>query len=152
MTSRDFHDWPAQEPPADFAERAVSAILAGDALPVAHRSKRRWPALLAVAVVFAGAGAWAAMGGWRPGSPAPVVEPPPPPAVPPPAETVEPVRAPALPREPTDGGVATVRVRPRPSATASGQPPPPEPPDAGRWIMVPSCTCSPFEGICSCVE
>lgn len=152
MTSRELHDWPAQQPPADFAERAVLAILTADAPPAPRRSPRRWPALLAVAAVFAGAGAWAAMGGWRPDAPVPAVEPAPPPVPPPPASApVEPRREPAPPLEPEDAGVASVRVRPRPSATASAQAAA-EPPDAGRWIMVPSCTCSPFEGICSCVE
>ena len=58
MTTQDLNQWPAQEPPDAFADRAVSAMVASRVAAPRRRMERRWGAGLALAAVRAAAGAW----------------------------------------------------------------------------------------------
>ena len=142
MTSLHPRDWPAQEPPADFAER--TALLLLEQRRRSLRLRRRTLTGGAVAAVMIAGGAWGFARSARPReamqslpasaatlevvAPAPKIEPP---SVVPPA--LEP-RAP-------------IPLRHRKSETHA----PTAPPDAGRKVILPRCNCSPSEAtICDC--
>ncbi len=142
MTSLHPRAWPAQEPPADFAER--TALLVLEQRRRSLRLRRRALTGGAVAAVMIAGGAWGFARSARPReavqslpastatlevvSPAPKIEPPS-------------VAAPALePRAP-------VPLRHRKSEAYA----PTAPPDAGRKVILPRCNCSPSEAtICDC--
>jgi hypothetical protein len=142
MTSLHPRAWPAQEPPADFAERTALRVL--EQRRRSLRLRRRALTGGAVAAVMIAGGAWGFARSARPReamqsfpastatlevvSPAPKIEPP---SVVPPA--LEP-RAP-------------VPLRHRKSEAYA----PTAPPDAGRKVILPRCNCSPNEAtICDC--
>lgn len=142
MTSLHPRAWPAQEPPADFAER--TALLVLEQRRRSLRVRRRALTGGAVAAVMMAGGAWGFARTARPGeamqsppastatlevvAPAPKIEPP---SVVPPA---------LEPRGP-------VPLRRRKSEVYA----PTAPPDAGRKIILPRCNCSPSEAtICDC--
>ena len=138
-----FDAWHAQEPPADFAERAVRRFLQqrrrGGWTP------RRWFALGAIAATTVAGAAWGYSAFTAREVPAVRVAPPvePPTPAPPPKVTAAPPPVAVAPPAPSP---VLVPARPvhRPSA------PPATAPDAGRRVMVPRCACD-NDVLCSCL-
>jgi hypothetical protein len=149
--SDDFNRWPAQEPPDDFADRAVAAMLSADRAP--RRLGPRWFIPLAAAAILVGSASWAMIGLDR----APAEELAPSADVPPPAKTFVPDPAPpvradvsAVP-EPADEPPPSAR----PAPVAKAPEPESEPesaPDAGSFVVVPRCICEHGTVICHCVD
>ena len=148
--SDDWNRWPAQEPPDDFADRAVAAMLRTDRAP--RRMGGRWFIPLAAAAILVGSASWARITSQQVPEGAPV----------PSAEPAPEIFAPELPLPPTVRGAAPTAPepepevklpppRPRPSAPAVEAPPESEP-DAGTMVVVPRCICEHGTLICSCVE
>ncbi len=152
--THDWQGWEAQQPPTDFADRAVAAMLS-----TPKRRRRRRPrtiGLLSLAALLVGTAAWAAIANHQTevtqtpaanptierlvppmplkmGKPVPVVkkEPPAPPVV----------------KKPPTVGLPKVMPKPVP------QPPQTAPssrPDAGKMIMLPRCHCDNTGLMCSC--
>ena len=162
MDKYDFSRWTAQKPPVDFADKAVSAMLApqAKAKPKRQQKRRRWPGFLVLAAAFVGTTAWATLG--RQQAPE---EPPPPvvyvyreirsavpkPVTPPsagqavkPQEEAEPEPAPP-PRR--------VAASPPPQAPAASASAPPRVDLLGpKVVRYPRCECQPHVSFCSCVE
>jgi hypothetical protein len=151
MTNR-WDAWKAQEPPADFAARTVTAVLAERAQRRRARriAARRAVVACAMAAVMVASVAWGYTA-WKTrvesferASPAPIV------AVHDArsATTPTPAWSSVVPSPP-----ASAEVPPAPIATT----PPVRKkvdvaslPDAGRKIMRPQCECSPHEEMCTC--
>lgn len=147
--SDDWNRWPAQEPPADFADRTVAAMLRVNR--PARRMGSRWFIPLAAAALLVGSASWAMIAM----QPAPVVEPTPvvdpvPEVAPAPPPPPAPVAVPAPP-EPEVEPPPAPAPRPRPLAVAPAPPVEAEP-DAGAIVVVPRCICEHGTLICSCVE
>lgn len=162
-------DWPAQEPPADFAARTTAVLLRSAPAEVAAssggvRRRKRWSIALLAATSLT-ATAWGALHFGSGPSEAPAPTPPvqalpsPPPGVsdarlapPRPAEeqvqeaVEEPSRAPARkPSRPAPG-------QPSRQTPAAEPPPPASTSDEMRPLLVPRCECAPHGVICSCIE
>lgn len=153
--SDDWNRWPAQEPPSDFADRAVAAMLRAER--PARRAGGRWLVPLAVAAILVGSASWAMIGVQRSAASRPV----------PSAKAMVSDLIPELPppRPPHAAPAEDPPAEPAatPSAPASpaplAQPAPPEParePDppstVGSAVVVPRCICEHGTLICSCVE
>jgi hypothetical protein len=145
MRAGPFDAWRAQEPPPDFADRAVRRFLLqrrrGGWTP------RRWFVLGALAATTVAGAAWgySAFTAQPPAARlAPAVEPPRP--EPPPRTTWVPPPVP-LPTAPPSPPPIVAPARPlhRPAAA-----PPAAAPDAGRKVMVPRCACD-NDVLCSCL-
>jgi hypothetical protein len=155
MSNHDFRDWTPQEPPADFAERAVVAMLAAGAVQAAPEPaaknvlplRRSW-GLIGLAAIFMGASAWGMLGTRQ----APVVEAPsmsedvaeavaaPPPVL---ADHGARWRRAETPASEPVSSAQAVRPAPKTASTAlSPTHPPGQPP----------CHCETDLAICTCVE
>jgi len=149
--SDDWNRWPAQEPPDDFADRTVAAMLRTDRAP--RRMGGRWFIPLAAAAIFVGSASWAMIARQQAAEAVPV------PTVVPTAHQVVPDLPPpppdrvAIPAPPEPEPVVKQPTPPRPRPAATAPPPPPESePDAGAVVVVPRCICEHGTLICSCVE
>ena len=157
MALQDSRQWPAQEPPADFADRAVEAMLRAPSVSAHRRIDRRWAFGLAFAATLAAAGAWAAVElTRRPAAPPAPAEPPAPAAcantpqgsaamIAGPAAIASSAAVPA-PNPPV--------VRPKPSASAasSAAPAPSASAPEIKKVRTPRCECAPMAGFCTCVD
>ncbi|MCC6524537.1 MAG: hypothetical protein IT373_17915 [Polyangiaceae bacterium] len=147
----------AEEPPPEFADRVVAAILAERrAAPRAATLGVKRLSFLALAAVLVGASAWAA---YR-AADGPVVAP----ALPPAETTSAPSPAVATPSEDARPPV----VAPPAAAPPEPEPPPRRPPrqsvpaassataqpsaSAPRQVHMPSCVCTAGIELCACVE
>jgi len=157
MALQDSRQWPAQEPPADFADRAVEAMLRAPSAPVRRRVDRRWVFGLAFAATLAAAGAWAAVELTRkPASPPAPPEPPAPAACAnTPQASAAQLAGPALTASaaPVPAPAPSI-VRPKPSASAasSAAPAPSASAPEIKKIRTPRCECAPMAGFCTCVD
>lgn len=160
-------DWPAQEPPHDFALRTTAALLRSPPTEVpstssgAVRRPKRWSIALLAATSLT-ATAWGALHfGGGPAEPAPPT--PPVPVLPstPQPEVSDARLAPPRPAE--DQLQEAVEEPPRapaskPSRPAPRQTPAADPPapastsDERRPLLVPRCECAPRGVVCSCIE
>lgn len=149
--SDDLNRWPAQEPPEDFADRTVAAMLSAERAP--RRLGPRWFIPLAAAAVLVGSASWAMISLQQPSTAAPA----------PSAESTTPVKTfvpdPSPPVR-TDVSALPEPAREEPAAmvpapVAKAEQPEPEPesaPDAGTLVVVPRCVCEHGTVICHCVE
>jgi len=162
MDKQDFSRWTAQKPPVDFADKAVSAMLAqqSQAQTKRQQKRRRWPGFLVLAAAFVGTTAWATLGRRQAPEepPAPVVyvyrevrSAVPQPVTSPVAgravqlEEAEPKPPPPPPRR--------VAVSPPPEAPAASASAPPRVDLLGpKVVRYPRCECQPHISFCSCVE
>lgn len=157
MALQDWTQWPAQEPSADFADRAVDAMLRAPSAPVRRRLDRRWAFGLAFAATLAAAGAWAAVElTRRPAAPPAPAEPPAPAACAnTPQASAAQIAGPAMSAssEPVPAPVPSI-VRPRPSASAasSAAPVPSASAPEIKKVRTPRCECAPMAGFCTCVD
>ena len=158
MAMRNWDSWPAQEPPAEFADRAVTAMLRAQRAGIRGRLNRRWVVGLSLAAVLAAAGAWGMVRAVRPSAPRLPSAVPEAPSASAEASTPAPPRvvlAPAADSAPKPAPSATAApapVRPKPSASASAMPPAPSASAPVKKIIVPRCECAPKDGICTCVQ
>ncbi|HZO17203.1 MAG TPA: hypothetical protein VFB62_28190 [Polyangiaceae bacterium] len=58
MSTHDFNRWRAQQPPDDFADRVVKAMISEAPQPLRRRSRRGWLGGIGLAAVLLGASAW----------------------------------------------------------------------------------------------
>jgi hypothetical protein len=159
MTTRELNQWPAQAPPADFADRAVAAMLKAERRSPARRVDRRWVAGLALAAVLAAAGAWGMVEIRKARAPqTPAVVPTPAatsvePAAPKRTSVQTAVAAPSA-SQPTPAVTVTpsAPVRPKPSASAPVAVPSASVVVPDKKIVAPRCECPPAEGFCTCIE
>ena len=158
MSHQPRMQWPADEPPPDFADRMVSRLLVVD-LPVRRpdRSRMRWVVVLAAAAVLAASSAWAMIEHARRATLAPVVPPAEPPAAEAPVQaTPQPQEAPALaatdpaPSSEKAPGPALIPPRSHPAPSASA--PAPQASSSAKHIVVPRCECGRGSTMCSCLE
>ncbi len=155
MSLQPWTQWPAEQPPPDFADRMAERLLQAPGPMVRpSRSPRRWLAAIALAAVLVGTTAWAMVHYARthaPAPPAPVAEQPaaaPEPSAP--SKALPGAVAPTPPPEEPAPVSALPTPRPKVSAAAST---PVAPPSASvRHIVVPRCECGPASVICTCVE
>jgi hypothetical protein len=149
MTRSRWDAWTAQEPSPSFADRTVAAVL------VARRgarrtAARRWVALVALAAVFATAGAWAFSAFAPRRAATPAIEGATAPIASHPVELVRPgrpaevkdLRPPPAPRE--------TRKPPTPAETSEPRPVDAVAPDRGRPVIRPRCDCAPDQVMCTC--
>lgn len=155
MALQDWRQWSAQDPPADFADRAVEAMLRQPSAPAARRIDRRLVIGLAFAATLAAAGAWAAVElTRRPAAPPAPVEPPAPAACSTtPHASAAMIAGPALSASAPPPPVATPSVvRPRPPAASSVAPAPSASAPEIKKVRTPRCECAPMAGFCTCVD
>jgi hypothetical protein len=148
MTSNRWKMWKEQEPPADFVDRTVAALMTERRRPPSLGTWRRAAVAAAAAVLIAG-GAFglggASLRASRRIAPATIGLPTSGPLL-----IIDPPRSqPALraaPSETTQPAHSSVPVPPRRKleAPATGAA------DAGRKVVLPRCYCSPNEAICDC--
>jgi hypothetical protein len=140
------HTWPAQSPRADFADRAVAAIVRDGALRRAAARPRRLLGAMAIAAVLVAGGAWARVSLPRaPRAQATL------PSAGPTASSA--TKTPAA--EHASAAPEPARNPPRPQAppptpSLKRSPVPAAAPDAGRRVRVPMCNCA--QAICDCGE
>jgi hypothetical protein len=157
MTTQDLNQWPAQEPPEGFPDRAVAAMLTSRGARPRRRMERRWVAGLALAAVLAAAGAWGMVELKRSREPkAPAIAT----AMMPASATAPAASPPLVPvaaavpsaSQPTPvlATPPSAPVRPKPSASAAPAPSASAPGE--KKIIVPRCECPPNEGFCTCVQ
>ena len=156
--SYELHQWTAQEPPSNFADQTVAAILRAEERAPRGRKKRRWLVPCALAALLIGSGAWAMVADHVVGD----AEAPPPeeqavidaPLAPSPAQPSRIVAGQPLldpPEEETPPPPVPVAI-PRPVVPAPAAPPEEPAPDAGTVTMFPRCECRHGAYMCSCVE
>jgi hypothetical protein len=159
MTTRDVNSWPAQEPPADFADKALAAMMKSEQRAPSRRLDRRWVAALALAAVLATVGAFAMVEARKArepklpaASPTPVaasIEP----RAPSPTPLQIAVAAPSASEPaPTAAVPPSAPPRAKPSASAPAAVPSATASAPDKKIRSPRCECPPSEGFCTCVE
>jgi hypothetical protein len=142
-------DWTAQEPPRDFAERTVEAMLADAQEPRRRTLGKHWFGGLLLAAALVGTTAWATLGrqSQAEGPPAAVqrtnLRAPAAPTAPPPRQA-----APAAEPEPAPPPPSSPPVVSAPPRTAVSAEPPTPPP----FVPVPRCECQPGVMMCACLE
>jgi len=151
MNSNRWDAWPAQQPPPDFAERTVAAVLR-ERRPRRVLRRRRSAIVGAMAAVMVAGAAWG-FTAWSGGRTAPARVPAAPPEAP--THVVSATRLPDAPAS-RDAGSEETAATPPPARRAPPPPPPPPSrphvtPDAGRRVMVPRCECTADDVLCSCL-
>jgi len=157
MATQDWNQWPAQEPPADFADKALAAMMKPERRAGSRRLDRRWVAGLALAAVLAAAGAWGmvevkkAREARLPAAPADTTSPTESVGSKPPPSRFVATLPSASETAPTATVPPSAPPRPRPSASAPAAVPSATATAPDKKILTPRCECPPNEGFCTCV-
>ena len=146
----ELDDWTAQEPPRDFAERTVEAMLANGQEQRPRTLGRHWLGGVLLAAALVGTTAWATLGrqSSNEAPPAPVqrshLRAPASPTAPPPRQEPAPKNEPEPPPPPSIPPALSAPPRASASAEPLATPPP--------FVRVPRCECQPGAMMCACLE